>query len=385
MPVEVVMPKWGLTMEEGLIGQWLKNEGDEVTKGEPLLEVETEKMANVVESPASGILTQIVHPAGSTIAITDVIAVIGAPGESVSRYQATPQAKATESATSEETTTPEKASSARIRISPLVKKRVLKLGIDVSQVRGSGPNGRILLEDVENFARSGQKQDMEETATGDIVTITKMRRAIGKVLQHSFRDTPHFNVTMPIVMTRALEFRQQFNESRPKQEQISVNDLLVKACAMALKQHPAVNSRLEEDHILHLTEINIGIATAIDSGLVVPVLRQADQYDWQTLVAETRRLVQQARAGKVIGAGEGTFTISNLGMFGVEQFTAIINPPESAILAVGGIHNEAVEINGAAVFRPTMKVTLAADHRIIDGSQAAQFLLAIKTYLEEKI
>jgi len=380
-------------MEEGLIGQWLKNEGDVVEAGEPLLEVETEKMANVVESPASGTLAQIIYPAGSTVPITDVIAVIAAPGEKVSDCQSTQpvsQAK-TEAATGAQATEPQAAalqakSPSRINISPMAKKRALKLGVDLSQVMPSGANGRIMMEDIETFVRSSQGQKATEAAdTGNYVPLTKMRRAIGQALQHSVRDAPHFNVTMPIAMNRALEFRKQFNDPLPKEKRISVNDLLIKACAMALKQSSAVNSRLEADHIRHLEEVNIGIAVALDSGLVVPVLRQADQYDWGSLAAESRRLVEQAQAGKIIGIGEGTFTVSNLGMFGVEHFTAIINPPESAILAVGGIRNEAVEVDGAVAFHPTMKVTLASDHRVIDGALAAKFLLAIKVYLEEKI
>jgi pyruvate dehydrogenase E2 component (dihydrolipoamide acetyltransferase) len=380
-------------MEEGLIGQWLKNEGDVVEEGEPLLEVETEKMANVVESPASGTLAQIIHPAGSTIPITDVIAVIAAPGEKVSDCQSTqPVSEArTEPATGAQAVEPQAASPgaktpSRINISPMAKKRALKLGVDLSRVKPSGANGRIMMEDIETFVRSSQGQKIPESAdSGNCVPLTNMRRAIGQALQHSVRESPHFNVTMPITMSRALEFRKQFNDPLPKEKRISVNDLLIKACAVALKQSPAVNSRLETDHIRHLEEVNIGMAVALDSGLVVPVLRQADQYDWGGLAAESRRLVEQAQAGKIIGIGEGTFTVSNLGMFGVEHFTAIINPPESAILAVGGIRNEAVEIDGAVAFRPMMKVTLASDHRVIDGALAARFLLAIKTYLEEKI
>lgn len=393
MPINVVMPKWGLTMEEGLIGQWLKNEGDVVEAGEPLLEVETEKMANVVESPASGTLVQIIHSAGSTIPITDVIAVIAAPGEKVSDCLLTQRGSEaeTEPATGAQAAEPQAAaaqekSPSRINISPMAKKRALKLGVDLSQVKPSGVNGRIMMEDIETFVRSSQGQKTTESAdSGNCVPLTKMRRAIGQALQHSVRESPHFNVTMPIAMNRALEFRKQFNDPLPKEKRISVNDLLVKACAVALKQSPAVNSRLEADHIRHLEEVNIGIAVALDFGLVVPVLRQADQYDWGGLAAESRRLVEQAQAGKIIGIGEGTFTVSNLGMFGVEHFTAIINPPEIAILAVGGIRNEAVEIDGAVAFRPMMKVTLASDHRVIDGALAARFLLAIKTYLEEKI
>jgi pyruvate dehydrogenase E2 component (dihydrolipoamide acetyltransferase) len=220
---------------------------------------------------------------------------------------------------------------------------------------------------------------------GTEVPLTKMRRAIGVNLQKSFRDTPHFNVTMSVDMSRAIEFRTKINEGREKTQRISVNDLVVKACAVALQEYPAVNSRLGEDSISYLADINIGVATAVEAGLVVPVLSNTDKRSWDEIALETKRLAQQARQGKILGAGKGTFTVSNLGMFGVEQFTAIINPPESAILAVGGVKNEVVDIGSGIGVRPIMKVTLCSDHRVIDGVLAAEFLRRVKMYLEDEI
>jgi pyruvate dehydrogenase E2 component (dihydrolipoamide acetyltransferase) len=212
-----------------------------------------------------------------------------------------------------------------------------------------------------------------------------MRRAIGISLQGSSRERPHFNITMSVDMTRAMEMRSNFNESRAEDARLSVNHLVIMACGKSLRQFPAVNSRFEGDQISYLPDVNIGIATAVEEGLVVPVLVNADELDWDELISQSKRLVEEARKGKIIGAGKGTFTISNLGMFGVDYFTAIINPPESAILAVGAVKNEAVDVGGAVGLRPIMKVTLCSDHRVVDGVVAAEFLASMRIYLEEQI
>ena len=264
-------------------------------------------------------------------------------------------------------------------------------------------HGRIVGDDVEKFAASGVQHATAASVAGGAyepvsmlpaagqsqpgteIELTKMRRAIGVNLQKSFRDTPHFNVTMAIDMSRALEFRKGINLGSQKAQSISVNDLILRAVAVALRQYPMVNSRLTENSISVLPDVNVGVATAIETGLVVPVLTNADKRDWVDMAMETKKLAAEARRGKILNAGKGTFTVSNLGMFGVEEFTAIINPPESAILAVGGTQNEVVAIEGGMGVRPIMRVTLCSDHRVIDGALAAQFLQAVKKYLELQI
>ena len=228
-----------------------------------------------------------------------------------------------------------------------------------------------MTQDVERFA--SQPQDSGDES-GRAVPLSKMRLAIGKTLQKSARDTPHFNVTIAIDMTRALELGEELNTGKGKEDQVSINDLVIKATATSIKQYPSINSRLTEEKIIQLPEINIGIATAVEGGLVVPVLTHADRYSWDELAKESKRLVQAAREGKILNAGKGSFTLSNLGMFGIETFTAIINPPESAILAVGSIKNEPVAINNQITLRPIMRVTLCSDHRVIDGATAAGFV-----------
>ena len=273
--------------------------------------------------------------------------------------------------------------------SPNAKRFAKELGVDINMVPGTGPNGRVVGKDVTEFAKNKPTQDHLPAAgqpiPGTEVELTKMRRAIGLNLQRSFRDTPHFNVTMSIDMTRAMKVRGELNKGKEKSEKVSVNDLVVKSCAMALRQYPAINSKFIEDKIRYEADVNIGVATVLDTGLVVPVVLSADKLDWKQLAAETKNIIQQARGGKLVGLGKGTFTVSNLGMFGIDEFTAIINPPEAAILAVGGLKQEVVSRDGTIGIKPIMKVTLCSDHRVVDGALAAQFLQSVKRYLEEDI
>jgi pyruvate dehydrogenase E2 component (dihydrolipoamide acetyltransferase) len=279
----------------------------------------------------------------------------------------------------------------RVKASPNAKRLARELGVDIRTVAGTGPEGRVVGKDVQAFAASGAPAPLPigpasgQPVPGTVAPLTKMRRAIGKNLQTSFRDTPHFNVTMSIDMTRAMAARAKLNEGREKSGRVSVNDLVIKACAVSLERYPSVNSRMYEDRIEYLADINIGVAVAVPDGLIVPVLVKADKMSWYDMAAEAKRISSLARGGKIIGAGKGTFTVSNLGMFGVENFTAIINPPESAILAVGAVKNEVVAIDGGIGLRPMMKVTLCSDHRVVDGALAAEFLRWVKVYLEEQV
>ena len=344
-------------------------------------------------------------PAGEEVPVLVNIAVIGKEGEDIEEFnpadnKVQKEIKFDDAHSGRDTAQitpdvePVKAMSSpavelAIRISPRARNMALKNDIVLDGLTGTGPNGRIIGKDViayaENKPAMGYLPAEGQPQPGTEVPLTKMRRAIGINLQRSFRDTPHFNVTMSIDMTRAMKFRGEINNGKEKSENVSVNDLVVKGCAMALRQYPAVNSKFLEDRIKYEADVNIGIATALPTGLVVPVVMNTDKLDWKALAAEAKSVIKQARGGKLVGLGKGTFTVSNLGMFGVDEFTAIINPPEAVILAVGGLKQEVVAIDGMIGIKPMMKVTLCSDHRVVDGALAAQFLLSLKRYLEEDI
>lgn len=486
MATEIKIPIPDQTTEEVRVVKWHKAAGDAVAVGEVVLEVETDKSVIEVEALGAGEVLAQLFAEDDMVPVGEVVGFIGAAGEQVdvptkAAAQAAPAAAETKPAAAPAAPAPAAAPAAapavvdsRIKASPVAKKVAARLGVDLSQVKGSGPNGRIVKDDVERFAPSGpavaaavpaatvaavpvairaklvdgrivaspnakrlakelsvdlmqvagtgpnervvgadvQKAAAAGTAQssaaagaavaaavppiptgpaagqpqpGTEVEVTKMRRAIAVNLQKSSRDTPHFNATMAINMKRAFTFRQQINAGVDKSERVSVNDLVVKACAVALTQYPAVNSRWCETTIKYMGAINIGVATAVPDGLIVPVLTDADQRSWREMAVENKRLVASARQGKVIGMGKGTFTISNLGMYGVDEFTGIINPPEAAILTVGATKDEVVAVDGMIGIQPTMKVMLCSDHRVIDGALAAQFLGAVKLYLEEQI
>jgi len=434
MATELKIPTPDQTTEKVRIVKWQKAVGDAVAKGDVVLEMETDKAVLEVESPAAGVLLKQLAAEDDVVSVGTVVGLIGAEGEAVA---APSEQQASSTGTLETAAMPtpvdkdravkvspvaeklaarlgvdladvkgtghrgkitrhdveefanarsaEQASAALGRVSPNAKRLAAELGVDLSTVSGTGPMGRITGKDVRAAAEKKQKPQPAQPQPGTVVPLSRMRKAIGVRLQGSSHDKPHFNVTISIDMTRALDMRTRFNESRPKDRRLSVTHIVITACANALKKCPAVNSRFEADSINYLADINIGIATALDDGLVVPVLANADSLGWDELITQSTRLIQEARKGRIIGLGKGTFTISNLGMFGVDYFTAIINPPESAILAVGGVKNEVVDTDGGIAVRPIMKVTLCSDHRVIDGVVAAQFLNCLKEYLEHEI
>lgn len=434
MAIEIKIPIPDQTTEEVRIVTWCKAIGDAVQKGDVLLEIETDKAVMEVESAGAGVLLQQLVAVDDMVPVGEVVGFIGAAGTEIEAKPVV-SAKATEEKPAKEISTGYKIK--KTAITSLARKIAEKTGLDLSKIKGSGPGGKILRKDVEAMTESepvvhegrllaspnakrlakefgvdiysvsstgaGGRitgKDVTEYAAnkpstvsavegqpraGTEVELTKMRRAIGINLQNSFRDRPHFNVTMSIDMTRAMKFRAGINKGKEKSEKVSVNDLVVKACAVALREYPGVNSKFLEKTIKYEADVNIGVATAVEAGLVVPVVLNTDKLDWKQLAAETKSVVAKARGGKLVGLGKGTFTVSNLGMFGVDEFTAIINPPEAAILAVGGLKEEVVAENGMTGVKPMMKVTLCSDHRVVDGVLAAQFLRCIKLYLEEEI
>ena len=409
MAIEIKIPIPDQTTEEVRIVTWCKAIGDAVKKGDVILEIETDKAVMEVESIGDGVLLEQLVEADDMVPVGQVVGFIGQASEEVPGVDAEP-AKADKGVSQPDEKTPAESTFTRkdveldssdltfsgallhngkLLASPNAKRLAKELGVDINTVVGTGPNGRVTGKDITEFAKNKPSPDYSPTAgqpqPGTEVQLTKMRRAIGINLQKSSRDTPHFNVTMSMDMTRAMKVRAELNKGKEKSEKVSVNDLIVKACVRALRKYPAVNSSLLEDRIKYHADINIGIATALDTGLVVPVVLNADKLAWKELAAETKSIIKQARSGKLIGVGKGTFTVSNLGMFGIDEFTAIINPPEAAILAVGGLKQEVVSIDGTIGIKPVMKVTLCSDHRVVDGVLAAQFLQSLKRYLEEDI
>jgi pyruvate dehydrogenase E2 component (dihydrolipoamide acetyltransferase) len=424
---ELTMPKMGDAMEEGTVLRWLKSEGDSIAEEEPIAEIQTEKATIEVPSYEAGKLTRILVPEGQTVAVGTPIAqyepaggnghgrgdgdarqgatadreqvpdasrpVPVMPGPPDAGGQREPAAVRPPAAgrSSEAAPPPVREAGERMKATPLAKKVAAARGVDLSQVRGTGPGGRIVEADVEQAAtqapaerRAAPSGRPAAPAPGQIRPLTPMRRAIARRLTESKQNVPHFYVSTEIDMAAAAQFRQQLNALDPDRPKVSFDVLIVKACAAALQKFPAVNSQYTDEGIVQPEGIHIGIAVALDAGLIVPVIRNADQKSLTALAAEAVLLIEKARSGKLQPNeySGGTFSVTNLGMYGVTDFIAVINPPESAILAVGGIHEVPVVKDGQLVVGTRMAVTLSVDHRAIDGAVAAQFLREVKRLLE---
>ena len=432
------MPRMSDTMEEGNIVSWLKEEGEEVEAGETLAEVETDKATMELDSYFDGVLLHIAIKEGP-VPINDVIAVIGEEGEDwkaaieaetsdngneeesspAEEEQEAPEEEAAPAATA--TAEPQSDSSdggKRIKASPLARSMAKEANLDLSAIDGSGDGGRIVKRDVEaaieqqqaapqpqaapapqapqqpatepakEEAPAAQVPEFSISATGDNyeeVPVSQMRKTIARRLGESKFSAPHFYLTLEINMDNAIKVRKRLNEVAPTK--ISFNDLVVKACAVALRQHPNVNSSWLGDKIRYNKDVNVGVAVAVDEGLLVPVIRYADMKSLSQINTEVKTQAGKAKNRKLsMEEMEGnTFTISNLGMFGIEEFTAIINPPDSCILAVGGIIEKPVVKNGELAVGNMMKVTLSCDHRVVDGAMGAAFLNTVKEILEDPI
>ncbi len=416
------MPKMSDTMEEGVIASWLKSVGDSVESGDILAEVETDKATMELESYEDGTILYTAVEAGSGVPVDGIIAIIG---EKEANYQALLDAEAqgpkSEAASVESaTSSPEpssssngsissistpasktQASNGRIIASPLAKKIASEKGIDLAQVNGTGDSGRIVKRDVEDFVPASQPatQKTETTDATSVVNLpgvvgeersveeplSQMRKAIARTLSTSKYSAPHFYVTMEINMDKAIEARKSMNEVAPVK--ISFNDIVVKAVASALRKHPDINVSWGEDKIIKHEHIHIGVAVAIPDGLVVPTVKFVDNKSLSHISAEIKELGKKAKDKKLQPEEfqGSTFTISNLGMFGVEEFTAIIYQPASCILAVGGIKETVIVENGEMKPGNVMKVTLSCDHRTVDGAVGASFLKTLKETLEDPI
>ena len=417
------MPKMSDTMEEGVIASWLKKVGDEIKSGDILAEVETDKATMELESYDDGTLLHIGIKDGESVPVNGIIAIIGEKDEDISEIL---NEASSDSSNKEEEKEPlveenidkkdEKvkdeeinkdisdsikeventeniSSNGRTKASPLAKKIALEKGIDLKNVQGSGEGGRIIKKDLESIPSEdanipSQKIDLPKIIAEesyDEIAVSQMRKTISKRLSESKFTAPHFYLTMEINMDNCIEGRKKINET--SQVKISFNDIILKACASALRKHPMVNSSLIENKIRKNHHIHIGVAVAVAEGLLVPVIRFADNKTLTHISLEVKDLADKAKEKKLQPSDwEGnTFTISNLGMFGIEEFTAIINPNDSCILAVGGIKNTPVVKNGEIVPGNIMKVTMSCDHRLVDGATGAKFLKTLKELLEDPI
>jgi pyruvate dehydrogenase E2 component (dihydrolipoamide acetyltransferase) len=407
MALEVTLPRLGQGMESGTIVRWLKSEGDRVEKGEALYELDTEKVTQEVEADASGVLLKILAGEGEEIEVGKRIAVIGEEGEEVPSAEAAEEvdedeqeegspgqerdeerergrAAAAEQAEQEEQEEqeeePARTNGGRLKASPLARRIARERGIDLRSLTGTGPEGRIVAEDVERAtAAPAHAPAAAAPLEAEVVKLTSLRRTIARRLTEAW-EAPAFQISMSADMTRALALRE-----RVKEEGVTVTDLLVKLAAIALLRHREVNAHFAGDELRIFPSAHVGLAVATERGLVVPVLREAERKLLIELAVERAQLVGRAREGKLTKEDleGGTFTISNLGMFGVEQFIAVLNPPQAAILAVGAIEQRPVLEKEEFVARPLMSLTLTCDHRAVDGAKAAEFLRELKTLLAE--
>ncbi|MEN9510699.1 MAG: hypothetical protein RLZZ370_518 [Bacteroidota bacterium] len=396
------MPKMSDTMTEGVVVKWLVKEGDPIKSGDIIAEVETDKATMDFECYSKGTLLHIAVKEGQSVPVDGIVAVVGQPGEDIqgllSGPASAPKSEAPVADTAAQTPTPAAPVSApvttattttRILASPLAKKLAAEKGIDLAVVKGSGENGRIVKQDVENYTGGAVATPAIAAFTGaesyEEVPVSQMRKTIAARLSESKFSAPHFYLTIEINMDKAVVAREQMNQI--SEVKISMNDLVIKAAAAALRKHPKINSSWLGNTIRYNHHINIGVAMAVEDGLLVPVVRFADQKNLSQISSEVKDYGARAKAKKLQPqdwAGN-TFTISNLGMFGIEEFTAIINPPDACILAVGAVKETVGVVNGEIKPVKVMKVTLSCDHRVVDGASGAQFLQTLKQLLEEPV
>jgi pyruvate dehydrogenase E2 component (dihydrolipoamide acetyltransferase) len=414
MASRVVMPKLSDTMEEGRILRWLRNEGDRVETGQPLAEVETDKATVEMEAYTTGVVRKLVAPEGATIKVGSLIAVIGTADEDISRLLTEqvpaaaahqgPSAQPAGRAPARAVAPASPAATGRtLRASPLALRMAAEAGLDLNTIAGTGPQGRVIKRDIEGALAAsaptpapaaldtGQGprpvaalSPREEDADFQPVELSMMRRTIAKRLVQSKSPVPHFYLTVEVAMDRAWEAYQALRE---QQSEVTLNDIIIKATAAALRRHPQLNASFGGDHVRQYTRVHIGMAVAVEDGLITPVIRDADSKGLEEIAADARVLIERARTrqlqpGEYTGA---TFSISNLGMMGIDEFSAIINPPEAAILAVGTVRQAPFVEHGQVKVGYRMKMTLSVDHRVADGATAAKFMQTLKRMLENPL
>jgi pyruvate dehydrogenase E2 component (dihydrolipoamide acetyltransferase) len=399
MSTEVIMPALGVAQEKGTLLNWRKAEGESVAKGEPLMEVETDKATVEIEAPASGILTNVTASAGDEIPVGNRIAVIVAPGEeaapaSLPHPFPLPEGEGTSKGrplsrregSAAESTPQTSHVGKRILASPAAKRIAKEKGIDLASLKGSGPAGSVLAEDVLRARSSQTAAAGTLPSIKEVIQLTPMRRIIAERMAASKQTAPHFYVRIDVDMTHVDRERSALKE---KLEPLipSINDYILSACARTLPDFPLLNASFTEQGVKIYSDVNLGVAVALQDGLLVPVIRNADRLSLQEIAARSRELSQKAQTKKLFPSDYegGTFTVSNLGMFGVDDFVAIINPPQCAILALGQVAPRVVPDNQGFAVRRMMTMSLSADHRVVDGVLAARFLKQMKESLEREL
>jgi len=398
------MPALGVAQQTGTLLKWLKAEGQSVSKGEPLMEIETDKATVEIEAPSSGILTQVVAKPGDEVPVGQTIALLLTPGEMVSAAAPHPLIASgagskplpkregmSEGRLAVSTTMPTPVEpvistatvGARVLASPAAKRIAKEQSVDLALLRGSGPEGSILAEDVLRATQATKPQPAAKAPTPEVLPLSPMRRIVGQRMTQSKQSAPHFYLSMEIDMTAVSKLRTERKEHGDEFVP-SINDFILHACARALKDFPSMNSSYTDQGIKQHADINIGMAVALDEGLVVPVIRQADRLSLAQLARQSRELAEKAQNKKLfpLDYEGGTFTVSNLGMLGVDNFIAIINPPQCAILAIGRVAPRVVVDEGMFAIKSVMTTTLSADHRVVDGAIGARFLREVKELLE---
>jgi pyruvate dehydrogenase E2 component (dihydrolipoamide acetyltransferase) len=404
MAETIIMPKLGFDMAEGTLVRWIKNEGDQINKGDVLAEIETDKATVEVESSASGVVRKLIVDQGAVVPIGAAIAIVGTADEKIeepsavsgqpsARLEEKPQGSMKPEAPLPAipmTTAVPKAG--LVKASPLAKKMAGDSKVDLSRIRGSGPGGRIVRRDIEAALSSAQPSAASRQTAAvivahedEIVPLTKLRQVIARRMTESKVSVPHFYVTYEYKMDALLTLRMELNEYLGEDEKLSVNDFIIRAAALCLREFPNLNASCAGDKVVRHGRVNVGVAVAVENGLLTVVNRDSDQKPLRQIAQEVKGMVARAREGKVRPEDiEGsTFSISNMGMYEVENFAAIINPPEAAILAVSSAREVPVVENGAVKAGWRMKATISVDHRVSDGVEAARFMQALATYLEK--
>ncbi len=405
MAETITMPKLGFDMAEGMLVRWVKQVGENINKGDVLAEIETDKATVEVESSASGVVLQHIVDQGTVVPVNAPIAIVGAAGEQVSSVEVSsvkskadekpaPQTPPMVAPVQQASTTLETGS---VKASPLAKKLARENKVNLTDIHGTGPGGRVVRKDIEAALSSNQLSvsSVQPSSTvhrppsteDEVIQTTKLRQAIGRRLVESKQTIPHFYVTHEFKMDALMDMRRQINEYLPDNEKISVNDFIVKASALALRQFPNLNATLNDDKIVRRGQVNLGVAVTVEGGLLTVVVRDADQKSLRQISGEVKVMAARARDGKVKpnDVDGSTFSTSNLGMYDVDEFIAIINPPEAAILAIGSAREVPVVESGQIKVGWRMKATISVDHRVSDGAEAAQFMQALAKYLEEPL
>lgn len=420
MAFEVTMPQMGADMTEGTIVKWFKQVGENVARGELLAEIETDKANVEIEAFEAGTIIKLIAHEGEVVPVGEVIALLGAENEAAPDIERKPPAEPAKRAIEPEMKAANRApamapgastvvepphalgGNGRIRISPVARRIAVEAGFDYSTVRGSGPDGRILRKDIESAIAAGgastaarppaPEKERDSQGTGAVrpataagtTSLSKMRQAIARRMSQSKATAPHYYLTLDIDMTAALEFRSQINANATEEQRVSINDLIVKACAIALERQPQFNAEFHESGLEMHERVNICIGVALDDGLIAPAILDCQSKSLGRIAVEAKDLIGRAKSGHLRADeySEGTFTITNLGAYGVETLIGIINPPQAAILGVGSVMPQPLVRDNQVVVRQVMKVALSADHRVSDGAEGARFIKEIQALLE---